>query len=186
VVVGRVYNGINRGAVKLPDDRTQSVWRTESTPSNDGFHEIRFEDRSGKEELHIEAQRLHTRLVKGSEQITVGGGRSISVGGTQTERIGNDLLYTVENLIRESGMSHEIEAGLGIKTESIYLSEYSTQHHMHAKGNMLIVSDENINIRAPEIHVIGGGSVNLNVEGSSITITKDKITIKASTVEINP
>jgi type VI secretion system secreted protein VgrG len=185
LVVGRVYNGANLGAVKLPDDRTQSLWRTESTPSHAGFHEIRFEDRSGKEELHIEAQRLHTRLVKGSEQITVGGGRSISVGGTQTEKIGDDLLYDVKNTIKEKSITHAIECSF-LTEDTGYLTERSQEHTQHSKGFMLIKSDENINIQAPEIHILGGGYISLEVGGSFIHIDKGKITIKAPVVEINP
>jgi type VI secretion system secreted protein VgrG len=95
VVVGRVYNGQNVGKVALPRDKTQSLWRTESSPGRKGFHEIRFEDLDGKEELHIEAQRLHTRLVKGAEQVNVHGSRDISVGGNETETIHEDHSRTV-------------------------------------------------------------------------------------------
>jgi type VI secretion system secreted protein VgrG len=96
VVVGRVYNGVNRGEVKLPDDATQSLWRTQSSPAMDGFHEIRFEDKSGGEELHIEAQRLHTRLVKGAEQVNVQGNRDITVDCTETEVIHENHSRTVD------------------------------------------------------------------------------------------
>jgi len=49
VVVGRVSNALNPPPLKLPDERTQSVWRSASSPGGGGFNEIRLEDRRGSE-----------------------------------------------------------------------------------------------------------------------------------------
>ncbi|HSN96916.1 MAG TPA: type VI secretion system tip protein TssI/VgrG, partial [Candidatus Nanopelagicales bacterium] len=44
VVVGRVSNPLNPPPLKLPEEKTQSVWRSGTTPGGEGYSEIRFED----------------------------------------------------------------------------------------------------------------------------------------------
>ncbi len=86
IVTGRVYNADN-----LPpyDSPTQSGIKSRSTkggtPSN--FNEIRFEDLKGKEELHIQAEKDMSTLVKNNESLSVGGDRSVSVTGNQSVSI---------------------------------------------------------------------------------------------------
>ena len=40
VVVGRVYNEFNKVPYKLPDNKTRSTWKSDSTPKGDGLNEI--------------------------------------------------------------------------------------------------------------------------------------------------
>ena len=47
----------------------------------DNYNEIRFEDKKGSEEFHIQAERDQSVLVKRNQSITVNGDRSVSVGG---------------------------------------------------------------------------------------------------------
>ncbi|HZX00604.1 MAG TPA: type VI secretion system tip protein TssI/VgrG, partial [Bacilli bacterium] len=53
IVTARVSNARNPPPLKLPDDRTQSVWRSATSPGGEGFSEIRFEDRRGAELLAL-------------------------------------------------------------------------------------------------------------------------------------
>ncbi|MEZ4442979.1 MAG: type VI secretion system tip protein TssI/VgrG [Polyangiaceae bacterium] len=169
VVVGQLYNGVNRSALRLPDDRTQSVWRSRSSPDGDGFHEIRFEDKAGAEELHIEAERLHTRLVKGSEQIAVGGDRQIDVGGDQTVTIRGDLEVEATNITFEAEGKHIILADR-TKVESASRSERTKGAHVIEAGS--------VTVRA--------GEIVLQVGGSAIRITSGGIVIQGPVVDINP
>jgi type VI secretion system secreted protein VgrG len=169
VIVGRLYNGRNEAAVDLPGDRTQSVWRTQSSPEGDGFHELRFEDKKGAEELHIEAQRLHTRLVKGDEQIDVGGGRTIHVGGSQIVKIGANLdIHAEGNITETADGSHRIRASTTAVESSQRLEKTNGPHDIVAST---------VTIQATRIDLVAGGS--------AIRITGDSIIITAPLVYIN-
>jgi type VI secretion system secreted protein VgrG len=89
IITGRVYNTDNMPPYALPDNRTQSGIKSRSSKSGsaDNFNEIRFEDLKGKEELHIQAEKDMSTLVKNNESLSVGGDRSVSVTGNQSVTI---------------------------------------------------------------------------------------------------
>ncbi|MCC6875716.1 MAG: type VI secretion system tip protein VgrG [Sandaracinaceae bacterium] len=64
LVTGCVYNGTNTARVNLPEDKTQSYIRTKSSLHSDGFNELRFEDKAGREEIYVHAQRNLREVVE--------------------------------------------------------------------------------------------------------------------------
>ena len=88
VIVGRLYNGKNRVPYKLPDEKTKSTWKTNSSPTNGGFNEIMFEDKAGKELFFMQAQRDLQKLVKRNETERTGANRTQIVGANRSSVIG--------------------------------------------------------------------------------------------------
>jgi len=86
IITGRVYNGLQMPPYALPDNMTQSGIKSRSTPGGapSNFNEIRFEDKKGKEELFIQAEKDQNTRVKHNQSISVEGDRSVSVGGNET------------------------------------------------------------------------------------------------------
>ena len=56
IVTGCVYNGKNKVPYELPKHKTRSTFRTD-THKGRGFNELRFEDKKGREEIFIHAQK---------------------------------------------------------------------------------------------------------------------------------
>ncbi|RMF85835.1 MAG: type VI secretion system tip protein VgrG, partial [Planctomycetota bacterium] len=81
IIVGRVYNGTHMPPYKLPDEKTKSTIKTNSTENSKRFHEIRFEDKNKKEQLFIRAQRRMDTRVLGTHYHTAGGSLHERVGG---------------------------------------------------------------------------------------------------------
>lgn len=75
VITGRVYTNLQPVPYALPKHKTRSTWKSRSSPKDDGFNEIMFEDLAGEELVWQQAQRNHRRLVKRDEVITVGRNR---------------------------------------------------------------------------------------------------------------
>ena len=74
--LGRVFDAINPVPYKLPDHKTQSGWRTWSSPRNRAadqtpYNELKFEDDAGKEFVYIQAQRDLHQLVKHNQVVRV-------------------------------------------------------------------------------------------------------------------
>jgi type VI secretion system secreted protein VgrG len=91
IVAGAVYNGQNPPAVALPDDKTRSTLKTDSSPHSGGSNELRFEDATGREQVHLHGERDETieirndkdQVVHRDEQLRVDRDRSRSIGGDQ-------------------------------------------------------------------------------------------------------
>lgn len=80
VVVGRLYNNTSPAPYKLPDNKTMSGWRSDTTPGSAGFNEIMFEDAKGRERVFIQAEKDLEKLVKSDETERTGKTRTIEVG----------------------------------------------------------------------------------------------------------
>ena len=93
VVVGRLFNQTNKVPYPLPDNKTKSGWRTESSGGDQssaarGYNELMFEDSLGHEALSMRAERDLATLVKASETGDIGKNRSASIGSTDSIHIG--------------------------------------------------------------------------------------------------
>jgi type VI secretion system secreted protein VgrG len=94
MVTGCVYNGDNTPPLDLPHDKTKSTFRTASSPGGEGFNELRIEDAAGSEEIYVHAQKDFNAKVLNACSWNVGAGRSVSVGGSNTETVtGNHTMH---------------------------------------------------------------------------------------------
>jgi type VI secretion system secreted protein VgrG len=64
IVVGRVFNAVEQVPYKLPDYKTVSGWKTNSSPGSKGYNELRIEDKADKELVYFQAQKDFHKLVK--------------------------------------------------------------------------------------------------------------------------
>src|SRR5690349_16515892 len=64
IIVGRVFTNLQKVPYALPANKTQSGWKSESSPGGGGFNEIRFEDAKGSEQVYIQAEKNLDKLVK--------------------------------------------------------------------------------------------------------------------------
>ena len=86
LVTGSVYNADNMPPYALPEHKTQSGVRTRSSKrgTEANFNELRFEDKRGEEELHIQAERNMSTVVKHDQTLTVQADRRVTVRGSET------------------------------------------------------------------------------------------------------
>ena len=84
LVTGCVYNGEAFASVALPEAKTQSTIRTQSSPGGAGFNELRFEDAAGAEEIFVHAQRDLREVVGRDRATTIGGDHRQTIRGSQT------------------------------------------------------------------------------------------------------
>ncbi|MBW2529601.1 MAG: type VI secretion system tip protein VgrG [Deltaproteobacteria bacterium] len=88
VVVGRVYNELAKVPYQLPQHKTRSTWKSDTSPKKDGFNEIMFEDLENKELVYVQAQRDLQKLVKAYETERTKDERVGIVGKDQTTVVG--------------------------------------------------------------------------------------------------
>ena len=119
LVTGVLYNADQMPAYPLPDDKTKSYIKTNSTMGGDGFNEICFEDLADNEQIFVHAQRnfdlrvLNDRLQnvlndchlivgqevdgekQGSQYQSVFANKELHVMGNQIEHIEGNFQLTV-------------------------------------------------------------------------------------------
>ncbi len=88
VVVGRAFNRIEPVPYGLPENKTISTWKSDSSPGSDGFNEIKFDDNKGDELLYEQAEKNRRTLVKNNETITVLRHREKQVSANETDTTG--------------------------------------------------------------------------------------------------
>lgn len=102
VVTGVVPNEAQKVPYPLPENKTKSVFRTDSHKS-EGFNEISFEDATGEEDMFFHAQKdqtikvLHNRAkrVENDQVESVGSNKSIEIGNNHQEKIGGSMNLSV-------------------------------------------------------------------------------------------
>src|SRR5690606_3464990 len=99
-----VYNGTNPTPYALPDEKTKSTIKSNSSLGGGGFNEFRFEDKAGDEEIYTHAQKDynevvendHTTLVHHDQTITVDNNQTQEIGANQTETVHGNQQLTVD------------------------------------------------------------------------------------------
>jgi len=72
LVTGCVFNGDNKYPYTLPDNKTQSGLKSDSSKGHDGYNEFMFEDKIGSENVRMHAEKDHDVTVKNAQTHTIG------------------------------------------------------------------------------------------------------------------
>ena len=120
IITGRVYNAQRKHTYGLPADKTRSLWRSQTVgeagaysgaetqpPAGKGFNEIRFEDKGGKEEVYVHAQREMVTEVLLDDSLTVQRDRKTRIGRDRATAIKHNEILTVET----GDEIHEVSQG---------------------------------------------------------------------------
>ncbi len=138
LVTGTVYNADNMPAYGLPDNKTMSGIKTNSTKGGAGFNEFRMEDKAGEEQIFIQAQKNQDTRVLNDCFEWIGHDRHLIVINDQFEEIKNDRNEKVGNNHKEWFVKDR-NLKVGGK-EAIYVTE---THSMTVKGDVIEVFKAN-------------------------------------------
>jgi type VI secretion system secreted protein VgrG len=97
LIVGSVYHGTNVPPYTLPDDKTKSTIKSNTSPGGGGYNELRFEDKKGTEEVFLHAQKDWTIGVENDKNQKVGHDETLEVGNDRTKTVKNDQTATIEH-----------------------------------------------------------------------------------------
>jgi type VI secretion system secreted protein VgrG len=96
IVTGCVYNGQNTTPYSLPGEKTKSTLKTQSSPGGGGYNELRFEDKTGSEEVFIHAQKDFNEVVEHNHTTRVHANHTNTVDGDDTETVHQKQKLTVK------------------------------------------------------------------------------------------
>ena len=177
LVTGRLYNGDNMPPYELPGRKTQTGIKSRSTKGGNAsnFNEIRFEDEKGREELHVQAERDLTALVKNDQIVTIEGKHSLTVNKDDSVTVGGSHEMTVTKAVTETFKETHT---LKIKgDEDIHLDQNKSEHVKHAYD---LTTDERFRLSQ--------GETSFTFEGTNVTLSSaGVVTVKrgGATVSID-
>lgn len=195
LIVGSVYNDSNMPPYDLPDNMTQSGFKSRSTKKGNPntFNELRFEDKKGSEEVYVHAQRNHTRIVKNDDFLKVGTEKTDK--GDQTIEIENSRSVTLhegdDNLkVEKADQNIDVKKKINIKAgDQLTITVGQSSLVMKKNGDITIKgktikfdasmeikgkAGKSVDLKAAMVKVNGSGTVEIKgggqtkVEGSGM------------------
>lgn len=173
IIVGCVYNPQSMPPYTLPDEKTKSTIKTNSSTGGNGFNELRFEDKKGSEQIFVHAEKNVDIRIKNDRMEIVKNDRHLIVDNDKLEQVKKD------KHVKVGGDHNE-------KTDGTYSLEAGSDIHEKAGSNVAVEAGSSVHIKAGMSAVIEAGtSLTLKVGGNFININSGGIFIKGTMVMLN-
>ena len=168
IIVGSVYNAEQMPPWKLPDNQTQSGILSRSTLKGTAANAnaIRFEDKKGKEQVWIHAEKNQDIEVENDETHWVGHDRTKTIDHDETTHVKHDRTETVDN--NETITIH------GNRTETVDKDETIT---IHKNRTEKVDLDETITIGKNRTETVTLNETLTVGQSQSLTIGMNQTTV---------
>ncbi len=175
LITGSVYNDGQMPPYALPADQTQSGIKSRSSKGgfDSNFNEIRFEDKKGKEQVFIHAERNQDVRVKKDAFEWIGNERHLIVKKDLFEQVDGDKHSTVKG-----DRNEKITGTLSIKADQDMQEKVGMKHALDAGQEIHLKAGMNVVIEA-------GMSITLKAGGGFIVVGPAGVTISGTPVLIN-
>ncbi len=185
IVVGSVYNADNPVPFALPDNKTQSGFKTRSSKSGTDSHynELVFEDKKGAEFVRFHAEKDLMSTVEDGETRTVKGKNKKSAGETTrgtTIESGDDVLTVSTGDSNTTIGRHQTLTVAENRTATVGNNET-----ISIGTNQSVTVGSTITIEAGAKIVLKVGASTITMTGSSIEIKTPSLTTKSTFTEIS-
>lgn len=199
IVTGRVFNSLHMPTYALPEHKTRALWRTKryGAPGSygkamaldtgePGVNELRFEDRGGKEEVFLHAERDMNIRVRHSESHHVGLDQETRIGNDRTEHVVNNESVTIDGARRTTITKDDtlqVKQALRIKAGTTITIEAGTSITLKVGQSTVVIDPTNIKVQAALQALVKAGmqvdvkSTMTNVKGDGMLTLKGGMTM---------
>ena len=200
IVTGRIYHGANHPPYPLPQNKTKTTIKSDSSIGGGGFNEFRFEDKKGEEEVFLHAQKDWNTKILNNHSESVGSNRSSTIGASETITVGASRKATItasETVNVGAGRTVSVGASDSTSVGAVHSVTIAagdppspggpTSYTMMDKSYSVTTGDATITIQGPDVYITAKGVISLS--GSSVFITAesgDVVIQGGPTVHINP
>jgi len=190
IVVGRVYNAEQMPPFKLPDDKTQTGFKSRSSPQGDSenCNELSFEDKKGEERVYLRAEKDYWTSVEHDEERWVGNDLKAEIQRHETRT----LMEGDQTLKIEKGKQTETVHGDRTITieqgnEKLTVSKGDRKVAIEMGNDETTVSMGNMTMKVPlgKVSTEAMQSIEMKVGQNSVKIDQAGVTIKGLTVMID-
>lgn len=180
IITGCVYNPAAMPPYTLPDEKTKSTMKSNSSKGSGGFNEIRFEDKKGSEEVFIHGEKNLEIRVKNDRHEWIGRDRHLYVYRDKREKVVRDVHVIVErdqiqNVKRD--IHQKVDGKIASETTGSVSDKIGGNRAVKIGGNDSLEVAGNETIKASVIVLEAASSLTLKCGGSSININPGGIQI---------
>ncbi|AGI23090.1 hypothetical protein H681_06050 [Pseudomonas sp. ATCC 13867] len=173
LVSGCLYHAENRVPYTLPENKTRSLFKTNSYPGGGGFNELRIEDKKGQEQIFVHAQRDWDENIEHDQRI----------------RIGHERHDTVEANSYSEFKAEEHRTTHGDRKVELRSDDHLTvgnNQHIRIGTAQFVETGNEIHIKAGDKVVVEAGmELTIKAGGSFIKLDPGGVTISGATARIN-
>jgi type VI secretion system secreted protein VgrG len=207
LITGRVYNAGETVPYALPDNKTVSTARSQSSmeAAVTNFNELRFEDKMGSEYVWFQAEKDFYHYVKNDAHQVIDNDQFRIVKNNLKEEIKNDIERTVGNDVKEkiknnhslevtNNSANKIGGNYGLKvtgdlvleSSAVISAKSGADTHMKVGANLGVDAAANVHIKGGANVVIEAGAMlTLKCGGGSVVIGPANVAITGAMVMIN-
>ncbi len=173
IIAGCVYNARNMPPYALPENKTRSTIKSDSSKGGGGFNEFRLEDKKGSEQIFVHAEKNQDIRVKNDCMETIVHDRHLIVENEQFEFVKKD-----KHLHVKYNHNEKIDGTMSLKV--------GVDHHEKVGSNYALDAGTTIHLKAGTSTVIeAGASLTLKVGGSFVNINSGGVFVKGPMVMLN-
>ena len=194
IITGRVYNGDNKPPYTLPDKKTISTLKSNSSKGGGGFNEIRLDDTKGEEQIFVHGEKNHDVRVKNNRFEWIGNDRHLKIKNDKFEEVENNRneIVAVDHK-EEIGKDRHLkvkgkEAKAVDKTLSLTVTddvaEVFKKNHSHEVSKDLYIKATNICIEASSNITIKVGQSSIAINNSGVKIANSSGTIELDAMNV--
>jgi len=186
IITGCVYNPAAMPPYTLPDHKTKSTIKSNSSPGGGGFNEFRFEDKKGSEQIFLHAEKDQDIRVKADRREFIGNDRHLKVYRDKREQIDRDshvIIKRDKKVKIERDYHRHIMGKMAFKTDTSVshdvgtnLSEKIGQNHYEEAGMDVYIK------AGMKLILEAGMQISLKVGGNFIDISPAGVAISGAPV----
>jgi type VI secretion system secreted protein VgrG len=164
LVTGCVYNGDNKHPYTLPDNKTQSGVKSDSSKGpNQGYNEFMFEDQKDSEKIGLHAEKDYELVIRHAETRTIGETFGSGTSRDTTLKNGDDKLDV------QNGSQHvTISEDQTIEVQKTIEVTANTSIELKVGTSKILLEQSGITIDAPTVTIKSLGAMTIN--GTPISI----------------
>ena len=173
IITGCLYNPDTMPPYTLPDEKTKSTLKTNSSKGGGGFNEFRIEDKKGSEQIFLHGEKDLDIRIKNDAKEIIKKDRHLIVDGSQYEKVKTDKHLSVTgNHSEKIDGEYGLTVGANIQEKATKKIALDAGTEVHLKAGMKVVIE-------------AGTQLSLKVGGNFIDINSGGIFIKGTMVIIN-
>ncbi len=181
IITGCVYNPQTMPPYTLPDEKTKSTIKSNSSKGGSGFNEFRFEDKKGEEQVFIHGQKDLDVRIRNNRREFIGNDRHLIVKRDKREKIERD-----EHIIIERDLIEKIERDYHRKVEGKISLKTEGSVSNHVTGNVAEEVGGNYSMEVTGSYTVKANTIVLEAQtGLTIKVGGNFVTVNAAGVQIN-
>ncbi|MFT3767409.1 MAG: type VI secretion system tip protein TssI/VgrG [Minicystis sp.] len=173
IIVGRLFTNLLRPPFPMPQNKTQSGFRSASVPQTGGYNEMMFEDKAGGELIRMRAERDFNTRVNRNHDMSIGQDRSAHVEQNDSEKVDGDQMHQIAGQMTSAIGKDQLMSVMGSLLSS-------------AGGDRLLKTIGESISQALMHQITSTVGTTLTVGKSMIHIAPDQIIIQSPKVLLNP